>query len=320
MEVLLDQRLGGIDRYYLGNTDEALMLVPPEVRQCVVFIIYKSKSTKADKLAGTAFFVGIKGEEFGSNSVYLVTAKHVIDDIEKDSLDKKVYIRINQKDKPSVILQSNLNQWKFHPSLSKPTDKGLYVDVAVLPWPRSAQIYDCLFIPSIGAVTTDVINSEGIGCGDEVFITGLFIPHFGLQRNLPIIRIGNIACMPDEPVQTKDYGRIEAYLVEARSIGGLSGSPVFVHLSGLRKGKLSLGGEPIYWLGMVHGHYDLPELASLDILSTDDLVKLVINMGIAIVVPSTKILEVLNQKELAEARDKEDKIERQKRTPTPDSI
>lgn len=32
---------------------------------------------------------------------------------------------------------------------------------------------------------------------------------------------------PDERILTDNYGDMEAYLVEARSIGGLSGSPVF---------------------------------------------------------------------------------------------
>jgi hypothetical protein len=66
-----------------------------------------------------------------------------------------------------------------------------------------------------------------IGIGDAVFITGLFSHHPGKARNLRVIRVGNIAAMPDEPVKTQ-RGEMEAYLIEARSLGGLSGSPVFV--------------------------------------------------------------------------------------------
>ena len=318
MEVLLDQRLGGIDKYYLGNKDEALMLVPPAVQKCVVFIIYKNKFTKTDILAGTAFFVSIKEGEFGLNFVYLVTAKHVIEDIEEKSLDNRVYLRINQKNKPSMTLSSSLNQWKFHPSLSKPINKPMYVDVAALAWAPDVEIYDCIFVPSTMAVTADVISKEGVGCGDEVFITGLFTQHFGLQRNLPIVRIGNIACMPSEPVQTTEYGPIEAYLVEARSIGGLSGSPVFLHLSGMRKGSLKLGVEPIYWLGLMHGHFDLMNTGVVDAITQDNLYNLKINMGIAIVVPVAKILEVLNQDEFMEARKQASEAHKLKRAATPD--
>jgi hypothetical protein len=318
MEVLLDRRLGGIDRYYLGNINEALMLVPDEVRKCVVFLIYKNKFTKSDTLVGTAFFVSVKEEEFGLNFVYLVTAKHVIEAIEEKSLDKKVYIRINQKDKPSITLWSDLNKWKFHPSISEPTNKAMYIDVAVLEWHPNVEIYDCLFIPSTMAATADVISKEGIGCGDEVFITGLFSEHFGLQCNLPIIRIGNIACMPGEPVHTKKYGLIESYLVEARSIGGLSGSPVFLHLSGIRKGAWTLGREPIYWLGLMHGHFDLIDMEIGDTITEDNLYSLAINMGIAIVVPVSKILETLNQDEFVAARKQTSEAYKLKRAATPD--
>lgn len=312
MEVLLDQRLGGIDKYYLGNIDEALMLVPDEMRKCVVFIQYRS--TEEFRLAGTGFFVSVPSSIPERWYVYLITAKHVIKKIKEKSIDNKVYIRINQRDnKSSKLIHSDLTGWKYHPS--EPN-----VDVAVLPWAPDSSIYDFRSLPSEMAVTQEVITKEGIGCGDEVFITGLFGSHYGKQKNLPIIRIGNIASMPEEKVAIRDLGEIEAYLIEARSMGGLSGSPVFVHIPGIRKGLLTLGKEPTYWLGMVHGHYEFPELASLDVLSADDLTKLVINMGIAIVIPCTKILEVLNQKELSEARDKNDEIERKKRAPTPDSI
>ena len=168
------------------------------------------------------------------------------------------------------------------------------------------------------AVTPEIITNESIGCGDEVFLTGLFSNHSGQQRNIPIIRIGNIACMPEEPVQTKALGAIDAYLVEARSIGGLSGSPVFVHLSGVRKGSLKLGQEPIYWLGLMHGHFDLERL-DMDEVESDILMDLKVNMGIAIVVPVSKVLEVLNQEEFTKAREKHDEVLRFQKATTPDT-
>lgn len=268
------------------------MLVPDEVRKCVVFVCYKDNVST--KLAGTAFFVSIPSAIEGKSYPYLVTAKHVIEGIKKRSIDNKVYMRINQKDKPSVFLFSDLNQWKYHPSMQN-------VDVAAIQLAPDPSIYDFRSIPYSMAMTPEIITSEGIGCGDEVFLTGLFRNHYGQQRNIPIIRIGNIACMPEEPVQTKALGAIEAYLIEVRSIGGLSGSPVFVHLSGVRKGSLKLGKEPIYWLGLMHGHFDLEKLET-DEVESDILMDIKVNMGIAIVVPVSKVLEVLNQEEFAKAR------------------
>ena len=78
-----------------------------------------------------------------------------------------------------------------------------------------------------------ILENE-VGVGDEVFITGLFSHHHGNHKNIPIVRTGNIASMPEEKIQTQNYLR-EAFLIEARSIGGLSGSPVFLNLGIVKK-------------------------------------------------------------------------------------
>jgi hypothetical protein len=123
------------------------------------------------------------------------------------------------------------------------------------------------------------------------------VNHRGLQKNIPIIRIGNLAAMPEERIFTEKLGWIDAYLVEARSIGGLSGSPVFVHPAGIkqRPGKTALTAEgKFYWLGMMHGHWDIDMEGSFE-----ELTKLeAVNMGVAIVVPVSKILEVFDHPDL----------------------
>jgi hypothetical protein len=113
------------------------------------------------------------------------------------------------------------------------------------------------------------------------------------------VRLGNIALMPEEPIETRDYGFMEAYLIEARSIGGLSGSPVFVHVGGIRANRMR--GNKYYWLGLIHGHWNLPT-SDTDNSNKDQLSGEAINTGIAIVVPATKILEIINRKELVEGR------------------
>jgi hypothetical protein len=155
--------------------------------------------------------------------------------------------------------------------------------------------------PIAGFATTDRVQSEEIGLGEETIIVGLFASHHGNARNIPIVRIGNIAAMPEEKVST-EIGKIDAYLVEARSIGGLSGSPVFVNMGIMRDrggvlevekrvdGKKTV--RAIYLLGLMHGHFDDKKNS--------------VNMGIGIVVPATKILEVINQEAVL-------KIEQEKR-------
>ena len=106
--------------------------------------------------------------------------------------------------------------------------------------------------------------------------------------------------MAEEKVAAKDFGLIDAYLVEARSIGGLSGSPVFLNLGIVRyidkQVKHAQVGPIFYLLGLVHGHYDVPT-ANIDNNEEDAVESLSVervNTGIAIVVPMHKIQEVID--------------------------
>ena len=116
--------------------------------------------------------------------------------------------------------------------------------------------------------------------------------------------------MPEEPVGTA-LGLQEAYLVELLSIGGLSGSPVFTYLGGIRR-EFPIGGEisvtaragAIYLLGLVHGHWNLGSGERLDVAcdALDGGER--VNMGIAIVVPITRLLEILDYPAVRDAREK----------------
>ena len=109
---------------------------------------------------------------------------------------------------------------------------------------------------------------------------------------------------------------MEAYLVEARSINGLSGSPVFVspeagYVHDLKtKDPHALGrwgGEARrFWLlGLMHGHWDV-DASDIDMIRPDRADAELINAGIGIVVPAQKILEIIEQPRLEEMRQKEE--------------
>jgi hypothetical protein len=107
--------------------------------------------------------------------------------------------------------------------------------------------------------------------------------------------VGNLAAYPAELIQT-EMGRMDAYLIEARSIGGLSGSPVFVHSGTMRviSGKLSIAQEPMFYLaGLVHGHY---KGGRKEVPGGVDKRNEAVNIGIAIVVPIDNILGFLDKK------------------------
>jgi hypothetical protein len=155
-------------------------------------------------------------------------------------------------------------------------------------------------------LTDKIIEDKQIGTGDEVFITGLFAHAVGSDKNSPIVRMGNIAMMPSEPIRTSE-GLMDAYLIEARSIGGLSGSPAFV------RATTSLGPVPHYLLGLMHGHWDLPPGAKNDGGDVFDHLGAV-NMGIAIVVPAKRVLETLKHPGLVSIRALDETAERKRRS------
>jgi hypothetical protein len=112
------------------------------------------------------------------------------------------------------------------------------------------------------------------------------------------------------------------YLIEARSIGGLSGSSVFLHLSDTRikernGAKIWRNQISFHLLGLVHGHWDMPEARTDDILE-DSMQNERLNVGIAIVVPATRIAEVINHPLLIAQREQNIEQWRRNGAPTPD--
>jgi hypothetical protein len=292
-----DYRIGGMPIQYISFDGGHLVKVPNEIRKCVAFLAYKDNG--GIKLAGTVFFVGISLPDTTISATYAITAKHVIEGIKKKTVDNRVYFRLNYKDIGAELAYMDLKDWYYHP-----TDAS-NVDVAVVPMPLADNM-DHLLLPYKDFATEEIILKEKIGIGEEVFLTGLFIHHMGAKRNIPIIRVGNISAMPEEPINTQGFSNMEAYLVEARSIGGLSGSPVFVHLGIIRNvdGQTKFATSPegiFYLLGLMHGHWDL-SVSDIDGIAEDEVLSRSINMGIGIVVPAKKIAEVLNQPKLEEMR------------------
>lgn len=313
LSLKVDYRLGGKHRYYLAEENENLMVIPPEIKKCVAFLAFNT--IRGSRLAGTVFFVSVPMETIeGRYFIYLITARHIIEKIKENSTDNKVNIRLNTKTDTSDYVASDISQWKFHP-----TDTS--VDVAVLPWAPPQDKIDYLSIPRSMALTEEIIKEENISIGDEVFLTGLFSTHYGKKKNLPIIRVGNIAMMPEEKVNIESLGEIDAYLIESRSIGGLSGSPVFVYLGHMRpkNGNINIGGQSqlFYWLGLMHGHWDISS-KKVDVITEDEATIEKVNMGIAIVIPTSKILEIIDCDEFKAIRKQREEEFKKETLPTAD--
>lgn len=247
---------------------------------------------------GTAFLVDVEMEK-NAGFKHIVTAKHVAKAIEQT----EGVIVMNGKDGEPLFFRTAKERWFYHP------EEEDSVDVAVLPF-KSARIneYDVLGLPEAIFATDETIAEYDIGPGDELFIVGLFSKFHGRSEISPIVRSGNLAMMPKDRLPVNGFEPMEAYLAEGRSIGGLSGSPVFVR----NTVKLPLpvqtaSGQPVnmsgvgrpHLLGLVHGHWDLP-------VSFSDTQKAeAVNMGVSIIVPAKKILETLYHPDLV-AKRKED--------------
>lgn len=265
---------------------EKRMRIPASLADCTVFISeqYDSMGGKL-RFGATAFFVSVPDEAYPSGQrVCLVTAKHVGERLN----GKKFTIRHNTMSGGSipVHVQADVTWW-FHPE-----DDA--VDVALLS--LSSPPHDDLkvtVIPSSMFVSEDDFVAGRIGLGSDVSIVGLFKLMAGDTKNFPIVRVGNIAMLPTDKVVTERYGPADLHLIDAMSINGLSGSPVFVT-------QQSGADYTFHLLGLIHGHYNMPAITREPSDSRTSLTeKILANIGISMVVPARKILEVANQPKLS---------------------
>jgi len=296
LELRVDYLLGGEPRYRIVSCEEPVMRIDPVIKECGVFIY--ARINGEEKPVGTGFLVGIEEETLVGRYAftYLVTAKHVIIKIDEESIDKIALIRFNSREGGFRKIEMRAKDW-----ISNLDDPS--IDVAAHPWTVPYNELFHRYVPARMAATEEIIKKESIDVGDEIFYTGLFTEHPGRESNLPILRQGTIALMPEEKIWVKDFGAIDGFLIEARSIGGHSGSPVFVHFHAGRTVKKTTSlGSKYYWLGLMHGHYKRPDgISSSDVLDTLEEM----NMGIGIVVPATKVLEILNQPAFLQQRNEE---------------
>lgn len=320
LTIQVDNRIGGCPRYYLGD-GSSLMQIPDQIRNTVVFLGYQKD---ADPVMGGTGFLVSKKVSSDLCLVYLVTAKHVIHGIKDRTENGRMLIRLNNKTHGVLTVETEISKWRFHPN-----DES--IDVAALPISIDGKHWDVGWWPIESFATSQIINEKKIGIGEDVISVGLFKFHQGEKRNIPIVRVGNIAAMPEEKISIKGLGDIDAYLIESRSIRGLSGSPVFVSMGGTRLlfGPPNSGDVPnvilhttfgkfFYLLGLISAHYDMKN-SDFDAVILDAEGES-INTGIAIVTPAQKILEVICHPDFVESEKKALEALKLSRAASPDFI
>ena len=216
--------------------------------ECVVYLYPSKQDAKDGKaIGGSGFIVGVPSEEvLGTGFLYVVTNRHVVEDASSRT------IRLNTIDGKTDIIETNIDDW------TRALDDDLAVTIVPLDMERTR--HKISFIAEEEFVTKDLIDRLNIGPGDDAFLVGRFINHEGRQCNTPSVRFGNLSMMPDEPVKYRDGHMQESFLVEIHSVGGYSGSPVFVFTPPSDipfRGGQERGCGP-WLLGVDWGHLDDP--------------------------------------------------------------
>ena len=298
----------------VNEPDVFLMRISDLVKDFVAFLCEGTLRNHRSSAGGTGFFVQVPSEDQAGDHCYLITAKHVIEEIQKGASDQ-VYVKINvrsQEHTPAGVrfIGIPFEQWRMHQDES--------VDLAVALWnPQPSTVFPRFDTISLGMLATpEFLERENIGIGDTIFYAGLFTSHQRTSRNIPVARMGHIAAMPEEPLHD-NRGAFEAYLVETLSVGGFSGSPVFVGLESRHGPAYTLKDygpwtadqsppasrpdEPEYasLLGVLSGHFPHRQQYGM------------IHSGLSFVVPASKLRELLNQEDVMKERKRKEQKQRQ---------
>ena len=271
--------------------------LPDQVLDCIGFLCVDAPTPDGPRkrYGGTAFFVQVRCSHPPNIwFVYLVTAKHNVERAKEEG--RPLFVRVSRKGGGVEFIEIRA-EWTFA--------EDPCVDVAVLPV-RSLNI-DLNVFGIAGFDAGSLMNDKRVaeydlGIGDEVFIPGLFPYRHGEARNLPILRTGHVACMPNEPILDERTACLYyAYLLEVRSLGGLSGSPVFMMRQVVNEetAKYPVPAYRVGLMGIVRGHFDLKKRDPVPAFFDDTES---VNMGLALATPSQAINDVLGCRKFRDER------------------
>ena len=234
---------------------------------------------------------------------YLITAAHVVGTAIGKSVNNRVSARINLRDGSSGF--GVVDKWVYG------TEGGL--DLAVSPAGRMPE-WETVATDMCSFATDEAIRSYDIGPGDSTITVGLYPRMLGKERNSPLVRSGVIAGVPTDTYSGHE-GRYKftPYLVECRSLNGVSGSPVYVRLQNDVVGPCAnpdhVHERPVgtldttLLLGIIHGHWDLKATLARDGNESFDEAITAVNEGISVVTRASDIARFIeNNDELVAHR------------------
>jgi hypothetical protein len=283
---------------YNDRVGELDMRLPDRILHSPCLLGFKRETPH---YAGSGFVVAVPGAH-GNSHLYVVTAKHLAKRMECCP----ILMGFSYSDGSKAILEEDSVHWYAHPT------EASAVDVAVTPF-ASAQrdLLDLEPVPEHLFTSGERMRKASIGVGDEITAIGVFTRFSDEDRHLPIVRTGHLAMLPTLRIPVKNFEPMEAYVAE---IEGLSGSPVWVRPADYFNAAQKDGGEEkppvpfngdtdMLFLGLLHGRWAVSK-AAIEGQSAQYTEKMI--SGMSIIVPAHKILEVINQPELAAIRKKND--------------
>jgi hypothetical protein len=281
----------------VGGEEAAMARVHDQYLNCV-FYLYPSVdcAERGDAMGGTGFVVSVPTASEGENFYYAVTNRHVIE-------TGSVAFRFNTTSGVVTCVDSDEQSW-----LLSPTDD---LAVALIGF-DSVKDYQLRSVPLDQFVSKDRIAKHDIGPGDETFTVGRFVSAEGRQRNSPSVRFGNIAHIAPDPVRHHVGLRVheqESFLVEARSIPGFSGSPVFVQIPHFawrpNSAEVTTVGVGPWLLGVDWAHLN-DYMPARDKHGHQLPFEVMANSGMMAVVPAWRLEELLMDPELKRRRQEEE--------------
>jgi hypothetical protein len=198
---------------WVYERSQAKMRVGDHVTKCAIFLGFvNDRSTFVTY--GTGFCVLFRDCDLGFP--YIITARHVIEQIPGDF----IFIRIAKRSGDLETVKISKDSIVYHPDhLNNERRHRRYIDVAAIPIEFGSHFEDDVtWMTTNDFITYQDVYDHNIGVGDEIAIIGAFFPRIGETKNIPIVRIGTIAAMPEEPVPT-DFGFMDAYLVGSIHVG-----------------------------------------------------------------------------------------------------
>lgn len=262
--------------------------VPESTLDIAVYLYHDAiKAEAGSELGGSGFLFAVDCKRLpGKSHALVVTNRHVIE-------DGATVVRLNNKDGSTSIWDFTERDWTFH-------SDGTDLAIAFAPVTSDMRYK--------GVGLEDFVSREkhyayGIGAGDETLLIGRYVGADGTQINKPTVRFGTIA-QNGTTVFSDPRGRAqESFLIEGKSIGGFSGSAVYVYRTpSFGQGERAAWPPMLLGIDWSHPSYREP-LRDVSGRPSQQGLYVDANSGFMAVIPAWKITEITMTPEIAAIMD-----------------